>query len=93
MPDQHKEERPRDPTIAAKINTYRFADYKESMIASLTKVVRVAVETVEITKTITQIDRNAYALHALGWHIRQTNRCTELPREGENIPSHPSGSV
>ena len=56
--DQHKEKRPRDPTIAAKFNTYRFADYKESMIALLAKVVRVSVDTVEITKTMTQIDRS-----------------------------------
>lgn len=57
--DQHKEKKPRDPTIAAKFNTYRFADYKESMIALLTKVVRVSVETVEITGAMTEIDRSA----------------------------------
>nr|WP_243848119.1 type ISP restriction/modification enzyme [Sphingomonas oligoaromativorans] len=57
--DQHKEKRPRDPTIAAEFNTYRFADYKESMIALLAKVVRVSVETSEITKAMTQIDRSA----------------------------------
>jgi predicted helicase len=57
--DQHKEKRPRDPTIAAKFNTYRFADYKESMIALLAKVVRVSVETVEIAKAMTQSDRSA----------------------------------
>ena len=57
--DQHKEKRPRDPTIAAKFNTYRFADYKESMITLLAKVVRVSVETVEVTKKMTQIDRGA----------------------------------
>lgn len=57
--DQHKEKRPRDPTVAAKFNTYRFAEYKESMIALLAKVVRVSVETVEITVAMTQIDRRA----------------------------------
>ena len=57
--DQHKEKRPRDPTIAANFNTYRFADYKESMISLLAKVVRISVETVEITKAMTQIDRSA----------------------------------
>ena len=56
--DQHKEKKPRDPTIAAKFNTYRFADYKESMIALLAKVVRVSVETVEITKKMTRVDRS-----------------------------------
>ena len=30
--DQHKEKTPRDPVIAAKFNTYGFADYKEAMI-------------------------------------------------------------
>jgi predicted helicase len=46
--DQHKEKKPRDPTIAAKFNTYRFADHKESMIKLLAKVVRVSVETQRI---------------------------------------------
>ena len=48
--DQHKEKTPRDPTIREKFNTYRFADYKESMIALLAKVVRVSVDTVAITE-------------------------------------------
>ncbi|WP_217430831.1 type ISP restriction/modification enzyme [Sphingomonas bacterium] len=55
--DQHKEKTPRDPTIAAKFNTYRFADYKESMIALLAKVVRVSVETVAITDAMKALDR------------------------------------
>jgi predicted helicase len=50
--DQHKEKKPRDPTIAAKFNSYRFADYKESMITLLAKVVRVSVETVRITEAM-----------------------------------------
>jgi predicted helicase len=57
--DQHKEKKPRDPTIAAKFNTYRFADYKESMIALLAKVVRVSVETVGITTAMAAFDRGA----------------------------------
>jgi predicted helicase len=47
--DQHKEKTPRDPTIREKFNTYRFADYKESCIALLAKVVRVSVDTAAIT--------------------------------------------
>lgn len=47
--DQHKEKTPRDPTIREKFNTYRFADYKESCIALLGRVVAVSVETVAIT--------------------------------------------
>ncbi len=57
--DQHKEKRPRDPTIAAKFNTYRFADYKESMIALLAKVVRVSVETVAITEAMKALPESA----------------------------------
>ncbi len=53
--DQHKEKPPRDPVVAAKFNTYRFADYKESMIALLGKVVRVSVETVAITDAMRQL--------------------------------------
>jgi predicted helicase len=50
--DQHKEKTPRDPTIREKFNTYRFADYKESMIELLAKVVRVSVDTVAITEAM-----------------------------------------
>jgi predicted helicase len=55
--DQHKEKTPRDPTVRAKFNTYRFAEYKESMIALLAKVVRVSVETVAITEAMRALDR------------------------------------
>lgn len=55
--DQHKEKAPRDPTIREKFNTYRFADYKESMIALLAKVVRVSVDTVAITRAMAQVVR------------------------------------
>lgn len=55
--DQHKEKTPRDPTIREKFNTYRFADYKESMIALLAKVVRVSVDTVAITRAMAQVVR------------------------------------
>jgi predicted helicase len=50
--DQHKEKTPRDPTIRARFNTYRFADYKESCIALLAKVVTVSSETVTITEAM-----------------------------------------
>lgn len=48
---------PRDPTIREKFNTYRFADYKESMIELLAKVVRVSVETVAITTAMAGVER------------------------------------
>lgn len=55
--DQHKEKTPRDPTIREKFNTYRFADYKESMIDLLAKVVRVSVDTVAVTEAMKALDR------------------------------------
>ena len=46
--DQYKEKKPRDPTIAAKFNTYRFADYKEDVIDLLRRVCTVSVRTMEV---------------------------------------------
>jgi predicted helicase len=46
--DQYKEKKPRDKTIAEKFNTYRFADYKESVIDLLQRVCTVSVETMGI---------------------------------------------
>jgi predicted helicase len=48
--DQHKEKRPRDPTVARLFNTYRFADHKERVIALLARVVTVSVRTVAIVE-------------------------------------------
>lgn len=47
--DQHKEKKPKDPTIRDKFDTYRFADYKEKVIDLLMRVTTVSVETVAIT--------------------------------------------
>ena len=46
--DQHKEKKPRDPTIRERFNTYRFADYKEDVIDLLRRVCTVSVRTAEI---------------------------------------------
>ena len=46
--DQYKQKKPKDPTIAEKFNTYRFADYKEQVIDLLMRVCRVSVETMNI---------------------------------------------
>jgi predicted helicase len=46
--DQYKEKTPRDPTIRARFNTYRFADYKEKVIDLLSRVTSVSVETMKI---------------------------------------------
>lgn len=43
--DQYKEKTPKDPTIRARFNTYRLADYKEKVIELLLRVTRVSVET------------------------------------------------
>ena len=55
--DQYKERKPRDPTIAAKFNTYRFADYKERVIDLLQRVCTVSVETMRIVDGIAAIGR------------------------------------
>ena len=46
--DQYKERKPRDPTIAAKFNAYRFAEHKERVIDLLCRVCAVSVGTMEV---------------------------------------------
>jgi predicted helicase len=46
--DQHRERKRKDPTIAERFNTYRFADYKEKVIELLMCITRVSVETMNI---------------------------------------------
>jgi predicted helicase len=48
--DHYKESTPQDPTIAARFDTYRFANHKEAVITLLGKVCRVSVETMNIIK-------------------------------------------
>jgi predicted helicase len=48
--ERYKEKKPKDPTIAEKFNTYKFADYKESVIALLGHVCTVSVKTMEIVR-------------------------------------------
>ncbi len=52
MLDQHKEKKPKDPTIAAKFNTYRFANYKEKVVDLLMRVTTVSVETMKIVNAM-----------------------------------------
>lgn len=52
--DQHKEKKPKDPTIREKFDTYRFADYKEKVVDLLMRVTTVSVRTVEITGQMQQ---------------------------------------
>lgn len=56
--DQHKEKRPRDPTIRERFDIYRFADHKERVIDLLARVVRVSVETVEVTEAMAALERS-----------------------------------
>jgi hypothetical protein len=46
--DPYKEEKPKDPTIRARCDTYRFADRKEKVIDPLARVTTVSVETMRI---------------------------------------------
>ena len=50
--DQHKEKKPKDPTIREKFDTYRFADHKEKVIDLLQRVTTVSVETVKIVEAM-----------------------------------------
>ena len=57
--DQHKEKTPKDPTIREKFNTYRFADYKETVIDLLARVVTVSLKTVAITDAMAALPASA----------------------------------
>ena len=60
--DQYKERKPRDPTIAERFNTYRFADYKEQVIDLLHRVCTVSVKTMEVMDRMANVERR----HAAG---------------------------
>ena len=55
--DQYKEKKPKDPTIAAKFNTYRFADYKERVVDLLQRVCAVSMRTMDIVDEMAGRDR------------------------------------
>ncbi|WP_024537919.1 type ISP restriction/modification enzyme [Comamonas badia] len=55
--DQHKEKKPRDPTIRENFDTYRFADHKERMVDLLRRVVSVSVQTEHIVQTMRDLAR------------------------------------
>jgi len=55
--DQHKERKPKDPTIREKFNTYRFADYKEKVIDLLARVTTVSGRTVCIVEEMRKAAR------------------------------------
>ena len=49
--DQWKEHKISDPTVAAKFNTYHFANHKEQVIELLQHVCTVSVETIKIVRS------------------------------------------
>lgn len=64
--DQYKEKKPKDPTIRAKFNTYRFNDYKEHVIDLLARVATVSVETVRITEEMREYHATRVAVGGTG---------------------------
>ena len=46
--DRYKERKPKDPTIRERFNSYRFAAYKEEVVALLGRVTAVSVATMAI---------------------------------------------
>ena len=50
--DQYKERKPRDPTVAERFNTYRFADHKERVIDLLGRVCSVSAFTAAIVNEL-----------------------------------------
>ena len=55
--DQYKERNPKDPTIREKFNTYRFADYKDTVIDLLQRVTRVSLDTQRIVEAMRAVPR------------------------------------
>lgn len=55
--DQHKEKKPKDPTIRERFDTNRFADYKEKVVDLLQRVTTVSVETVKIIEAMKAVSR------------------------------------
>ncbi|MBB1073227.1 hypothetical protein HUU62_02210 [Rhodoferax sp. 4810] len=56
--DQYKEKTPKDPTIRARFNTYRFADYKETVIELIARVTTVSIETMQIVNAMRELGRD-----------------------------------
>ncbi len=54
--DQYKERKPKDPTIAERFDTYRFADYKERVIDLLRRVCTVSIRTMETVDSMAYWD-------------------------------------
>jgi predicted helicase len=48
--ERYKVKKPKDPTVRENFNTYKFADYKESIIDLLGRVCTVSIKTIEIIR-------------------------------------------
>ncbi len=57
--DQYKERKPKDPTIAEKFNTYRFADHKERVIDLLQRVCAVSLRTMNIVDQMAHLNNES----------------------------------
>ena len=57
--DQYKERKPKDPTIAEKFNTYRFADHKERVIDLLQRVCAVSLWTMNIVDQMARLNNES----------------------------------
>ena len=57
--DQYKERKPKDPTIAEKFNTYRFADHKERVIDLLQRVCAVSLRTMNIVDQMARLNNES----------------------------------
>ena len=54
---QYKEKKPKDPTIRAQFDSYRFADYKDKVIDLLARVTTVSVETMKVVDAMKALSR------------------------------------
>jgi hypothetical protein len=61
--DRYNEKKPQDPTIRAKFNTYRFADYEEKVIDLLARVTAVSLRTQAIVTAMKGSPRYASVCH------------------------------
>ncbi len=57
--ERYQETTPKDPTIAGRFNTYRFADYKEQVIDLLQRVCTVSIATMEIVAQMANQDQSS----------------------------------
>jgi predicted helicase len=82
--DQYQEKKPKDPTIAERFNTYRFADYKEQVIDLLKRVCTVSVQTMQIVGGMDEDTTAGVWKHAVELAIEQGEGVAVARIETEN---------